>query len=253
MPRIALEIAYDGAEFLGWQSQPHGKGVQDAVEAALKSLGEDGRVTGAGRTDAGVHAKAQVAHFDARKDWRPRKLTLAINAFIHPSVSIIRSNSAEIDFHARRSAKSREYRYFIWNSPTCYPHLKPHVLWLTGSHYDWRRATAAAPLLVGRHDFRAFCRTGDCPPDSVRNVKKARITRRGRLIVFRIVADSYLTNMVRIAVGNLLDIAAGKRGENWLSGLLDGKSDRQDSSRTAPPNGLFLWKVNYENDIWADL
>lgn len=246
MARISLEISYDGANFLGWQSQPHGRGVQDAVEAALRKIGEPSRITGAGRTDAGVHARRQVAHFDAVRDWEPRRLALALNAHLPTDVSVMDANIAADDFHARRSALWREYRYFIYNAPTCYPHVKPYVFWLKGSHYDWRLASGAARVLIGEHDFGAFCRTVDRPEDTVRTVRHASLHNRGRLVVFRIIANSYLTNMVRITIGNLLSVASGRRDDNWLRSLLESGRDRKDSAYTVPPCGLFLWKVTYK-------
>jgi tRNA pseudouridine38-40 synthase len=251
MARIALEVSYDGSGFLGWQSQESGRGVQDSLEAALSSVGETSRVTCAGRTDAGVHARAQVAHFDAVKAWEPRRLKLALNAHLPQSVSVMRAARTEGNFHARKSAEWREYRYFIWNSPTCYPHIKPYVLWLSGSHYDWNLARDAASSFVGRHDFRAFCRKGDLPGNTVRDVRNARLIRRGRLVMFRIVAGSYLTNMVRIAVGCLLEVAAGRKDKSWLQGLLE-SSGRDVSARTVGAGGLFLWKVDYARNIWYD-
>ena len=246
MPRIALEISYDGAGFLGWQSQPHERGVQDAVEAALRRVEEPSGVVGAGRTDAGVHALGQVAHFDAVKNWEPRRLILALNAHLPSGVSVMNAGVVNDDFHARRDAVLREYRYFIWNAPTCYPHIKPYALWLTGSHYNWKAGSDAARLLVGEHDFAAFCRSADKPENTIRRVKYARLFRRGKLVVFRIIADSYLTNMVRIAVGNLLAVASGRRDENWFLSLLDGTRDRRSSSETVSAHGLFLWKVTYK-------
>jgi tRNA pseudouridine38-40 synthase len=163
-------------------------------------------------------------------------------------------NAASVgeDFSARRSAVSREYRYFIWNAPACYPHIRPYVLWLRGSHYNWERASAAAGCLAGAHDFRAFCRLEDCPENTERTVLRSRLIRRGPLLVFRIVANSYLTNMLRIAVGNLMEIASGRRGEDWLRALLraGGAQDRRDSARTVSPSGLFFWRVNYSERIF---
>ena len=246
MLRISLEISYDGTDFLGWQSQPHGRSVQDAVEAALRGIGEPSGVVGAGRTDAGVHALGQIAHFDAVKNWEPRRLVLALNAHLPSGVSVMSARTVENNFHARRDAISREYRYFIWNSPTCYPHIKPYALWLTGSHYNWGDCSDAARFLVGEHDFGAFCRSVDRPENTIRRVKYARLLKRGKLVVFRIVADSYLTNMVRIAVGNLLSVASGRRDGDWFRSLLNGELDRRNSSETAAACGLFLWRVTYK-------
>ncbi|MDR1510026.1 MAG: tRNA pseudouridine(38-40) synthase TruA [Synergistaceae bacterium] len=252
MARIALELSYDGGAFLGWQSQTHGRGVQDVLETALVSVGETARATGAGRTDAGVHARGQVAHFDALKTWEPRRLKLALNAHLPSSVSVMRAALTEENFHARKSALWREYRYFIWNAPACYPYMKPYVLWLRGSHYNWNPAAAAASSFVGEHDFRAFCRADDCPANTVRRVRYARLIHRGQMVLFRIVAGSYLTNMVRIAVGCLLEVAAGRRDRSWLHGLIEGSADRNAASRTAVARGLFLWKVEYPCNIWDD-
>ncbi|MDR3279432.1 MAG: tRNA pseudouridine(38-40) synthase TruA [Synergistaceae bacterium] len=249
MPRIALELSYDGTGFSGWQSQSNENGVQDAVEGALRALGERVRINGAGRTDAGVHARAQIAHFDAVHAWAPRRLRLAINARLPASVSVMRAATTDDSFDARRDAVYREYRYFIWNAPTCYPHIKPYVLWLCGSHFDWGRAAQAASLLAGEHDFGAFCRTSDRPANTIRTVKSAALKRRGSMIVFRIIANSYLTNMVRITVGNLLAVAAGKRDDAWFESLLYG-ARRHISAKTVAPCGLFLWRVVYSEDIF---
>jgi tRNA pseudouridine38-40 synthase len=219
--------------------------VQDALEAALRSVGENAPAIGAGRTDAGVHAKCQVAHFDASRDWEPRRLAPALNVHLPQSVSVMKATAARDDFHARKSALWREYRYFIWNSPTCYPHLKPYVLWLSGSHYDWTRVFAPVSSLVGEHDFGAFCRAGDRPENTIRTVKYARFFKRGRLVVFRIVANSYLTNMIRIVVGNLLAVAAGRYDDIWFRSLLGGERDIGKSAKTVSPSGLFLWKITY--------
>ncbi len=249
MKKYALEIAYDGTQYRGWQSQPGGGTIQDALEGALRSLGEPGiRVDGAGRTDAGVHARAQTGSVSLSKDWEPRRLLLALNAKLPPTISVMRAAAAQDTFHARKSAVTREYRYFIWNAPTCFPHIRPYVFWLPGAHYDWTAARAAVPFLVGRHDFSAFCRKEDCPANSVRNVRYARLFRKGPLLVFRIVADAYLTNMIRIAVGNLLAVAAGRRQADWFRSLLESPSDRTASGQTAPPCGLFFWRVEYGDD-----
>ncbi len=248
MNRYALEISYDGGSFGGWQSQPNGRGVQDALENALADLGERVRIDGAGRTDAGVHARAQVASLSLIKAWEPRRLVLALGAKLPPGVSVMRAAAVDDSFHARRSAFSREYRYFIWNASTCYPHIKPYVCLLHG-RYDWGRAAAAARLLEGCHDFRAFCRKEDCPENAHRDVMRARLFQRGRLVVFKIEANAFLTNMIRIAVGNLLEIARGRRDEAWLSGLLAGALDRTASARTLSPSGLFFWKVKYPSPI----
>jgi tRNA pseudouridine38-40 synthase len=161
----------------------------------------------------------------------------------------MRAASADWSFDSRRAAVSREYRYFIWNSPTCHPHIKPYVLWLKGHHYDWNRAGTVAPLLIGEHDFAAFCRAGDRPENTTRKVTASSLKKRGGLIVFRIRANSYLTNMVRIAVGNIIAVASGKRDENWFVSLLR-ENEGRDGAKIATPGGLFLWSVDYGYDIF---
>jgi tRNA pseudouridine38-40 synthase len=250
----ALEISYDGGVFNGWQSQPNGGGVQDAVERALFKLGECSgqRVKGAGRTDSGVHAKAQVASVVLSKGWEPRRLKLALNARLPRDISVMRAAVVPTGFNARKDAISREYRYFIWNSSVCYPHLRPFVLHKPGNHYDWRRASIAARMMKGTHDFSAFCRKADCPESAVRTVIRSTMTMRGNLIVFRVEANAFLTNMVRIMAGNLLEIAKNRFDETWLKDLLSGRSDRTASAGTLPPSGLFLWQVKYPEKIdWA--
>lgn len=248
MNHYALEISYDGGAFGGWQSQSNGNGVQDALENALAGLGERVRIAGAGRTDAGVHARAQIASLSLTKAWEPRRLALALNTKLSPGVSVMRAASVGDSFHARRSALSREYRYFIWNASACYPHIKPYVCLLHG-HFDWAQAAAAARLLEGRHDFRAFCRKEDCPEDAVRNVVRARLFRKGHLIVFKIEANAFLTNMIRIAVGNLIEVAKGRRDEAWFASLLNGSLDRTASGKTLSPSGLFFWRVRYPSPL----
>lgn len=251
MPRYAVKLSYIGHAFDGWQSQPSGLGAQDELERALAAIGEPVRVVGAGRTDAGVHARAQVAHFDLSKEWSPRRLILALNAHLSDAISVM--DCAEVDetFHARRSAVAREYRYFIVNSSTCRPYLKPYVLWLKGSHYDWTPALRAVRMLEGTHDFGAFCRAVDRPEETTRTIHLARLHRRGSLLVLRVVGNAFLTNMIRIAVGNLVELAAGRRDEEWFASLLRG-GERTDSAQTAAASGLFFWRASYDRRIdWA--
>ncbi|MDR1020058.1 MAG: tRNA pseudouridine(38-40) synthase TruA [Synergistaceae bacterium] len=254
----ALEVSYDGGPFSGWQSQLDGSGVQDALERALHVLGERGgcgislvpyRVDGAGRTDAGVHARAQVASVRLLKRWVPRKLAAALNAHLPEAVVVTRAALAPPGFHARRSAVSREYRYFIWNSPSCYPHIRRYVLWQPVARYDWKRAAAAASAFAGRHDFRAFCRARDVPDSTERDVYCSRLYVRGRLVVFRVIANAYLTNMVRIMAGSLMEIALGRFDEARFARLLSGCADRSENAPTPPPSGLFLWGVKYPDAI----
>lgn len=252
MPRYVAEVSYDGMRFHGWQTQPGLTTVQGVLEDSLSLLnGTRVAVAGAGRTDAGVHAKGQVCSFDLNKEWEPRRLVLAANANFARGASIIRlAEAPRPDFHARFDALSREYIYFIWNSSTIYPALTPNVCWLKPGGYDWRRAQEACAYLEGRHDFGAFCRNCDRPGDAVRTIYRARLRKKGRLISLHLVGSGFLTNMVRIITGNLELIARGDKEPGWIKTLLEETSERADGGRTFPANGLFLWRINYQHPLW---
>ncbi len=250
--RYAAEVSYDGGLFHGWQLQPGLPTVQLAMEEAAAALdGGHVAVAGAGRTDAGVHARAQVCSFDMRREWEPRGLTLALNAHLPPGVSVMRAARVDGRFHARFSAVSREYRYFIWNSGSIYPHAKRYAAWLKYGGYDWTAAARAAKFLEGRHDFRNFCRLEDGVRSTVRSVERARLVRRGRLVVFQIRGDGFLHNMVRIILGSLELAALGKIRPDEIGVLLDAeRSTRADGGRTFPACGLWFWKALYNSPIW---
>ena len=252
MPRYAAETAYEGGSFCGWQIQPGQPSVQQALEEALTLLngGERVSVVGAGRTDAGVHARGQVCSFDLRDDWQPRKLLLALNANLPAGASALRICRARPDFHARFDAVSREYMYFIWNASSIYPQLRPNVCWLKASGYDWSRAAAACRLFEGTHDFGAFCRAVDRPDDAVRTICKARLSRSGHLLKIHVVGSGFLTNMVRIMTGCLELVARGEKEPRWIEELLSAQRVRADCGRTMPPQGLFLWRINYDPPLW---
>ncbi|BDF77829.1 tRNA pseudouridine synthase A [Pyramidobacter piscolens W5455] len=247
MPRYSCVISYDGGKFCGWQTQPNGATVQESLERVLSLLnGSPVKVTGAGRTDAGVHARGQTASFLLDREWEPRRLLLALNANLPEGAAVASVRERPIGFDARRDALWREYAFFVWRGPFCYPMMKPYVWWKKKDDWDHDLIRRGCALLEGRHDFSAFCRAGDLPENAVRRMHFVRYIRRGRLSAFRIRGDAFLTNMVRIMIGNLDAVASGRRTLSWLEGLLDGAS-RGDSAMTAPPNGLFFWKVGYKD------
>ncbi len=248
MSRYSLEISYQGEKFAGWQTQPGVLTVQESLEGALSLLnGSPVKVTAAGRTDAGVHARAQVASFWMDRDWEPRRLLLALNAHLPEGAAVTSVRPRREDFDARRDALWREYAYFVWQGSFCYPHLRPLVWWKKKEDWQWDRLLQACQLLEGRHDFSAFCRQAEVPENPVRRIHFVRPLRRGALTVFRIRGDAFLTNMVRIMVGNLHWVACGKRPLSWLAGLLQG-GRRSESAVTVPPSGLFFWRVGYRDD-----
>lgn len=253
MRRYAAEVSYDGALFRGWQVQPGLHTVQGSLEAALEALnGTPVSVAGAGRTDMGVHARAQVCTFDLPKAWEPARLLLAINAHLPAGVSAMRVAPVPEDFHARFSAASREYVYFLWNASTIYPMLAPYVCWVKNSSaYEWSRAAEACRYLEGTHDFGAFCRAVDRPDDSVRTMFRVRLRQKGNLVWLRVLGNGFLTNMIRIMMGNLELVAKGVHDPDWIKTLLEEGTSRSEGGRTFPPEGLFLWKINYEDSPWT--
>lgn len=245
--RYAARISYLGKNYSGWQVQPDALSVQEVIEGALgKISGAPVRITGAGRTDKGVNAWGQVASFDLAKEFTPDKLRLAINFYLPEDIRIMKIYNVPDDFSARYSANSREYKYFIWNDYVCPPFMNNFVWWRKGREWDMNLAKKACEMIQGRHNFRAFCRAGECPDDPYRTIDNIKIRKRGNLSIISIKAQSFLTNMVRIITGNINEIALGKRNLEWLEGLLSG-GERIDSAMNTPACGLWFWKVSYTN------
>lgn len=248
MFRYSCVISYDGRMFSGWQIQPNCVTVQESLEKALSLLnGAPVKVTGAGRTDAGVHARGQTASFLMAREWEPRRLVLALNANLPGGASVTSVQPRPLDFDARRDALWREYAFFVWRGPFCYPMIRPYVWWKKKDNWDHGVLRRACTLLEGQHDFSAFCRTSELPDNPIRKMYFVRYIKRGHLSIFRIRGDAFMTNMVRIMVGNLDAVASGTRTLSWLAGLLHGAS-RSDSAVTVPPDGLFFWRVGYREE-----
>lgn len=248
MYRYSCVISYDGGKFFGWQTQPSGITVQESLEKALTLLnGAPVKVTGAGRTDAGVHARGQVASFLMQRQWEPRRLLLAVNAHLPDGAAVTSVSPRALDFDARRGALWREYAYFVWRAPYCYPMLRPYVWWKKKDNWNPRLIRLGCGLLEGQHDFSAFCRASELPDNPIRRMHFVRYVQRGPLSVFRIRGDAFMTNMVRIMVGNLDAVGSGARPLSWLAGLLHG-GKRTESAVTVPPCGLFFWKVGYKDE-----
>jgi tRNA pseudouridine38-40 synthase len=237
MTRIAIGIEYDGTEFLGWQRLSHGPTVQAAVEQALSFVADSPiEITCAGRTDAGVHAECQVAHFDTERERTPRAWALGATTRLPPGVCVRWACPVEADFHARYSAHARRYRYRIQNR-----HVRPA---LHARFVAWERATldtdrmhAAAQCLIGEHDFSAF-RTLACQARSPRrNVEQLMVSREGDIVQVDIRANAFLHHMVRNIVGSLLPIGRGERDGAWLARVLAAR-DRAQAGPTAAAEGL---------------
>ncbi|NLI95543.1 MAG: tRNA pseudouridine(38-40) synthase TruA [Synergistaceae bacterium] len=248
--RYALEVAYDGRPFSGWQKQPGRKTVQGTLEDALSRLdGSRVRVVGAGRTDAGVHARGQVASFDLSTSWEIKRLLRAVENNVPPEIGIVRAAAVPGGFHARHSAIWREYAYFLWTASYCYPHVRPFV-WRVRSSWDSPELVQACKALEGEHDFAFFCPQSERPPDSVRRVLRAELVRRKNWVAFRIRATGFLFHMVRNIVEDLNRIAEGKLSLEAFRQNLTGKVEQNPRFGMAPSSGLFLWKIGYSPSPW---
>jgi tRNA pseudouridine38-40 synthase len=244
--RIALGVEYDGREFCGWQSQPGGCGVQDALERALAGIcGHAVRVAAAGRTDSGVHASGQVAHFESSVERPLTAWTRGANSALPRGVAVQWAHRVDADFHARFCATGRSYTYVLLNRPARPGLAAGRVGWYH-RELDVDRMREAASMLVGTHDFSAF-RAAECQADSpVRDLRRFDIERRSELIVFRLEANAFLQRMVRNLVGTLIYVGNGKFPSGWARQLLEGR-DRSRAAPTFAPDGLYLTAVEYDS------
>jgi tRNA pseudouridine38-40 synthase len=245
LSRYRLTLEYDGTPFRGWQRQAEGPSVQAALEEAVRAAsGEAVEVTAAGRTDAGVHALAQVAHLDLARDWAPERLMAALNAHLRPlPVAVLEARAVAAGFHARFDAVRRRYVYRILNRRAP-PALDLHRCWHVPVPLEAESMHEAAQALVGRHDFTSF-RSSECQaPSAVKTLDLAHVRRRGGLIEIRLAARSFLHHQVRNIAGTLRLVGEGKAGPDHLRRVLDAR-DRAAAGQTAPAAGLFLEGVDY--------
>jgi tRNA pseudouridine38-40 synthase len=247
--RIALGVEYDGSRFCGWQTQPTGCGVQDALERALSEIaGEPVATVCAGRTDAGVHALAQVVHFDTRAERPLLAWVRGTNALLPAALAVTWSQAVGEDFHARYSARARAYRYVLLNRGVRPASDHGRVGWFHAP-LDAGAMQAAARLLLGEHDFSAF-RAADCQARTpVRTIHRLAVTRHGDLVIFDIHANAFLHHMVRNIVGCLVYVGKGRHAPEWLSEVLASR-DRAQAAPTFEACGLYLAGVEYD-ERWA--
>jgi len=245
MPRYKLTIEYDGAPFAGWQVQAEQTTVQGVLMAAIEALsGEKAPVQGAGRTDAGVHARAQVAHVDLAKDWDTDTVRDALNAHLRPyPVAVLTAEKAAADFNARTSAVKRHYLYRILNRRADLT-LDLGRAWRVPRPLDADAMHAAAQRLVGKHDFTTF-RSTECQAKSpVKTLDQLDVARDGEEVNVFAAARSFLHNQVRSMVGSLVMVGEGKWSADDLARALQAR-DRTACGQVAPPDGLYLMKVDY--------
>lgn len=245
MQRYKCTVSYDGTGFFGYQVQPNKRTVQSELEEALLKLhkGKEVKVTASGRTDAGVHAKGQVIHFDTDLGIPDDRWPLALNSLLPDDISILSAEKAEDSFHARFDAAGKEYRYFLYLSKQRDPFSR-HYAYQFPYQVDVEQMREAGRLLLGTHDFTSFCSAKTEMEDKVRTIKEITITQEGDMLSFRFIGNGFLYNMVRILVGTLLEIGSGDRNAEEIPELLR-KKDRRLAGKTAPAHGLYLWKVFY--------
>jgi len=242
--RLALGLEYDGRAFRGWQTQPGGGTVQDCLEAALlKVHGAPVSTVVAGRTDAGVHALAQVVHFDATQSRPLSAWVRGVNSHLPDGVAVLWAREVEADFHARFAATERAYRYLLFNHPVRPALLVGRVGWVHAP-LDLVAMQAAAAHLLGLHDFSAF-RAAECQAKSpIRDLREARVRGLGGYVVFEFRANAFLQHQVRNMVGALVWVGLGRRPPEWLGEVL-ASADRRQAAATFAADGLYLAEVRY--------
>lgn len=252
--RIKLTIEYDGTKFFGWQKQDEFNSVQETIEEAINSVinyQERVELFGAGRTDTGVHAKGQVAHFDLTapeliNKWKDNlgKFVLAVNFYLHDKGTVVISaEAAPDDFHARFSAQMRHYQYIIYNRDIKSV-IYDNRVWHVATKLDENKMNAAAQDFIGTHNLNAF-RSRHCnAKNPVRTISKISVHRDADFVIMDIAAKSFLHNQVRIIIGTLKDIGTGKLPPDAISALLKSQ-DRTQAGITAPPFGLYFMNVDY--------
>jgi tRNA pseudouridine38-40 synthase len=255
MKEIRLLIEYDGTAYHGWQLQKERETLQGMLEEKIfRVTGEQSRVIGASRTDAGVHALGQVAVFRTSSGLDPGTIQKALNAVLPPDIRILDASEAVDGFHPRKDAKRKSYLYIITNQRNHSVFLHRYS-WLLVQHLDLKSMTEAAQVLVGKHDFSAFMGTGSDVESPVREIFSLTLERldaiafmsaglKGNFITVRMEADGFLRHMVRNIVGTLAEIGRGRIPAEKMREILD-SYDRKRAGQTAPPQGLFLERILY--------
>jgi len=248
LKKIALAVEYDGQGFCGWQRQPHCLSVQEEVEQALSKIAQHAvTVYCSGRTDTGVHAAAQVVHFESDAERPLRAWTFGANSHLDKRVAIHWASEMPMDFHARFSAIDRSYRYTILNRATR-PGYQAGTMGWERVLLDADRMNTAAQALVGEHDFSSF-RSAECQANhAVRNLKRISVRREMDKVIVEVTANGFLHNMVRILTGCLLAIGRGERPENWMATLL-AVQDRTQAGMTIAPRGLCFLQPSYPQEF----
>lgn len=244
MRNIKLTIEYDGKDFKGWQKQPNHLNIQGEIEKAIQTVtGKEVELIGSGRTDAGVHAFAQIANFKIDTDFPLEKMAIAFNSQLKKSIRIKKVEEVEEDFHSRYHCHKKTYGYIIDNSEqgtAVYRNMTYHVPQLL----DIEAMQKAANYLIGEHDFSSFKSSGTSSKSSVRTLYNAQVLKEQERVVIQLTGNGFLYNMVRIISGTLVEIGKGEKKPEEMKLILEAK-DRSLAGKTLPPQGLFLMNVEY--------
>ena len=244
--RIRMIVQYEGTNYVGWQLQENGVSVQQRLNEAIFDItGENVRVHGSGRTDSGVHARAQVAHFDTSARMPADKFAVALNTRLPRDIRVLYSGETDESFHARFSAKNKTYRYTVQTGPHADVFTRTTALH-AHAPLDFDRMALSARDALGEHDFAAFMTAGSKIESTVRTVTRSEWTRDGAYLFYDVSANGFLYNMVRILVGTMLEIGAGNLPQDAILRALASK-DRADAGPTAPAHALTLMRVVYDD------
>lgn len=244
MRNLLLTISFDGSAYHGWQVQDNARTIQQTLQDALEQiLQKRDNIVGCSRTDAGVHANMYCCNLRTENGIPCSKLVSALNAVLPRDIAVLKCEEVDYEFHARYDCKSKEYIYKIHNSPIKSPFLYKYTL-----HYkyclDEKMLDKQAKNFIGTYDFAAFCASGSSVESTVRTVMNASVERDGDMVIFRVEADGFLYNMVRIMVGTLIDISSGKLQRDSIKRIIASKN-RFEAGQTASAHGLYLNKINY--------
>ena len=244
MRRIKLIVAYDGTDYCGWQIQPNGITVEEVLNRALSRLtGEEIRVIGASRTDAGVHARGNIAVLDTASTIPAERFAYAVNPLLPEDIVVVKSEEVPQDWHPRYQNSVKTYEYRILNREMPDP-LKRKYTWHVSFPLDIDKMREAAEHLKGQHDFRSFCSVHTAVKTTVRTIYTLDIVKSGDEIIIRISGNGFLYNMVRIIAGTLAEVGRGFRTPEDVRDLLTAK-EREQAGATAPPQGLTLIRIEY--------
>lgn len=248
MRRILLTIEYKGTNYAGWQRQENALAVQQVLEDALeKMLQQKVVLIASGRTDAGVHALGQKAHFDYDGNFPLDRIPIASQTILPPDISILRAEEVSSDLHAQYSAKKKTYRYQMYLSRENHPLLNDTYAPVpyAESYFDFSKVEKAAKDLIGTHDFAGFANKGSQVRSTVRTIYDVSVKKEGMLLTFDITGNGFLYNMVRIIAGTLVYIGLGKRTTDSIKKILE-TQNRNLAGKTFPPQGLCLMNVEYD-------